>query len=95
MSLCHPHFSGPAKLAAPQHSSNEFDSVFGLHDFSILFESRLFLSRMGKETSEGGKGEDLDILSASSLARKRSNQDFMCRAHFPFGIFFAKRVIFV
>ena len=45
---------------------------------------------MGKETSEGGKVEDLEILSASSLARKRSNQDFMCRAHFPFGIFFRR-----
>ena len=92
MSLCHPHFSGPAKLAAPQYSSNEFDSAFGLHNFSILYESRLFLSRMGKETSEGGKVEDLEILSASLLARKISNQGFMCRAHFPLGIFFRRSV---
>ena len=62
-----------------------------LHSVCTIFRvARLFLSRMGKETSEGGKGEDLDILSASSLARKRSNQDFMCRAHFPFEIFFRR-----
>ena len=58
--------------------------------FFDSLESRLFLSRMGIATSRRGKGEDLDILSASSLARKISNQDFMCRAHFPFGIFFRR-----